>query len=92
MISKDLAKLIIDAATIYNKGYDVVGAKKAADAERAAGDSFIDYNQFHTIPLHKACEKACEDVPAMAGFVQTVLNASWNEAIDWAEEQLKEKN
>lgn len=87
---KALAKGIVDSAKRHEDSYN----KAAADAATAAIEDddnehvFVDYSKFYRLTPQQACEPEGE----LAMPIYLLLTYSWNDALNWANDQLKQEN
>lgn len=79
-MEKLLAELIIKSANTREGSYVVTERTLIEGIYQATGGHY-------ELSMEEACKSACVDHPALAEVVRLLLEESWNQALDWAQEQ-----
>lgn len=81
-----LIEAILLAAKFREESYDHAASHQAAQ-DTSKDCTVVDFNQFYSLTLKEACDKAAEEV----GFdmngtlpIYLLLKNSWNDSLEWA--------
>lgn len=81
-MEKLLAELIIKSANAREGSYVVTNRTLIAGIFQGTAGHY-------ELSMEEACKSACVDHPALAEVVRLLLQDSWNQATDWAQEQMR---